>query len=56
MLRSLITNDNQSNNFTYLGNTGLLISKSEFNQKPIYFNYEKNGKVKEVNSKKKKLL
>lgn len=48
MLRSLITSDNRSYNFNYLGNTGLLASKTELNDKTTTFNYEKNGRVKEV--------
>lgn len=49
MLRSLITNDNRSYSFNYLGNTGLLTSRTELTDKVTLFSYEKNGKVKEVN-------
>ena len=48
MLKSLTTNnDNRSYNFNYLGNTGLLTSRTELNEKITLFNYEKNGKLKE---------
>jgi hypothetical protein len=47
MLRSVTLNDNRSFNFSYLGNTGLLISKTEYD-KTTLFNYEKNGKIKEI--------
>ena len=49
MLRNLITNDNRSYSFNYLGNTGLLTSRTELTDKVTLFSYEKNGKVKEVN-------
>ena len=49
MLRSLTTsNDNRSYIFNYMGNVGLLISRTEPNEKTTMYNYEKNGKVKEV--------
>ena len=49
MLRSLTTiNDNRSYTFNYLGNTGLLTSRTELNEKITLFNYEKNGKLKEI--------
>lgn len=48
MLKSLTTNDNRSYSFNYFGNTGLLTSRTELNEKITSFNYEKNGKVKEV--------
>jgi hypothetical protein len=48
MLRSIITNDNRSYSFNYFGNTGLLSSKTEFNDRTSYFMYEKNGKIKEL--------
>ena len=48
MLRSMITNDNRSFSFNYFGNSGLLSSKTELNDRTTYFVYEKNGKIKEL--------
>lgn len=48
MLRSVTTPDNQTTNFNYLSNTGLLTSKIESNGQTTVFNYEKNGRIKEV--------
>jgi hypothetical protein len=49
MLKSITTNDNRSYSFNYLGNTGLLTSRTELNDRVTLFSYEKNGKLKEVN-------
>ena len=48
MLRSITTPDNRTVNLNYFGNTGLLASKIMSNGQSIVFNYEKNGKIKEV--------
>ena len=48
MLRTLTTNEGKQYNFNYMGNTGLLVSKSEPGEKSTTFNYEKNGKVREL--------
>lgn len=52
MLRSLTTSDNRSHVFNYMGNVGLLISRTDdLNEKTTMFTYEKSGKVKEVKIK-----
>jgi len=48
MLKSLETNDGQSNIFNYLSNSGLLTSSTDQKGKIVEFNYEDNGKVKEI--------
>ena len=49
MLRSLKYAESKAYTFNYLGNTGLLLSKTEgLNDKTTSFVYEKNGKVREM--------
>ena len=49
MLKTLIIEANRTSySFTYVGNTGLLKSKSENNDKTFLFNYQKNGKIEQI--------
>ena len=49
MLKNLITSDNRTSyKFNYVGNTGLLKSKTEYNDQTTQFNYQKNGKIEQI--------
>ena len=49
MLRALTTTESKNYSFNYLGNTGLMLSKTEgSNDKTTSFVFEKSGKVREI--------